>query len=79
MKVMENVKSSLQCRAFMKTHFNYVFSQIKQLISDICAFVVLCTLTHRFFFSNNVNFQNLKDVTEAAQLAAQLETNGMCF
>ena len=26
-------------------------------------------------FSNNVNFQSLKDVIEAAQLAAQLETN----
>ena len=30
-------------------------------------------------FSDNVNFQNLTDVTEAAQLAAQLETNGMSF
>ena len=62
----------------MKTHFNYIFSQIKQLISDVCAFVVLCTLTHRFFFWIT-NFQKLKDVTEAAQLAAQLETNGMSF
>ena len=49
----------------MKTHFNYVFSQIKRLISDIFAFLVLCTLTHRF----------LKDVTEATQLAAQLEAS----
>ena len=49
----------------MKTHFNYVFSQIKRLISDIFAFLVLCTLTHRF----------LKDVTEATQLAAQLQTS----
>ena len=48
----------------MKTHFSYVFSQVKRFISDICAFVV---------------FQNLKDVTEAAQLAAQLKTNGMSF
>ena len=30
--------------------FNYVFSHIKCLISDVCALVVLCTLTHRFFF-----------------------------
>ena len=64
----------------METHFNYVFSQSKRLISDVCAFVVLCTLAHRFFFRIlNVNFQNMKDVTEAAQLAAQLETNEMSF
>ena len=36
----------------MKTHFNYVFIEIKQLISDVCAFVVLCTLIRRFFFSD---------------------------
>ena len=63
----------------MKTHFDYVFSQIKRLFCDVYAFVVWCKLTHRFFFSDNVNFQNLKDVTEAAQLAAQLETNEMSF
>ena len=34
----------------MKTHFNYIFIQINLLISDVCALVVLCTLTHRFFF-----------------------------
>ena len=64
----------------MKTpwHFNYVFSQIKQLISDICAFVVLFA-NSSLLFLDNVNFQNLKDVTEAAQLAAQLETNAMSF
>ena len=35
------VKNSLKYRTLMKTHFNYVFSQIKRLISDICAFKVL--------------------------------------
>ena len=59
----------------MKTHFNSVFIQIKRLIFDVCALVVLCTLTHRFFFSENVNFKNLKDVIAAAQL----ETNGTSF
>ena len=59
----------------MKTHVNYVFIQIKQLISDVCTFVVLCMLTHRFFFWDNINFQNLKYVIEAAQL----ETNGTSF
>ena len=44
------VKNSLKYRAFMKTHFNSVFIQIKRLIFDVCALVVLCTLTHRFFF-----------------------------
>ena len=45
------VKNSLKYRAFMKTHFNYVFIQLnrKRLISDVCAVVFLCTLTHRFF------------------------------
>ena len=44
------VKISLKYHTFMKTHFNGIFIQIKRLISDVCAFVVLCMLTHRFFF-----------------------------
>ena len=49
----------------MNTHFNYVFNQIKQLVSNVLAFVVLCTLTHRFFFQIlNVNFQNLNGTTQ---------------
>ena len=43
------IKNSLKYQNFMKTH-NYVFIQIKQVISDVCAFVVLCKLTHRFLF-----------------------------
>ena len=35
------VTNSLKYRTFMKTHFNYVFIQIKRLISDVCALVVL--------------------------------------
>ena len=58
----------------MKTHFNYVFSQVKRLICDVCAFVVWCA-NSSLLFLDNVNFKNLKDVSEAAQL----ETNGMSF
>ena len=46
------VENSLIYHTFMKTHFNYVFIQIKQLISDVCAFVVLCTL----FETNGTSF-----------------------
>ena len=69
------IKNSLKYRTLMKTHFNYVFIQIQQPISDVCAYVVLWTLTHCCFFSENVNFQNLNDVIAAAQL----KTNGTSF
>ena len=69
------IKNSLTYRTFIKTHFNSVLIQIKRLISDVCACVVLCTLTHRFLYSDNVNFQNLKDVIATAQL----KTNGTSF
>ena len=38
------VKNSLKYHTFIKTYFNYVFIQIKWLISDFCALLVLCTL-----------------------------------
>ena len=59
----------------MKTHFNYIFIQIKRLISSVCAFVVLGTLDSSLHFLDDVNFQNLKDVIEASPL----ETNGTSF
>ena len=54
----------------MKIHFNYIFIQIKLLVSD--AFV---HMNSSLLFSDDVNFQNLKDVIAAAQL----ETNGTSF
>ena len=61
------VKNSLKYRTFMKTHLNYISIQIKRLIPDACAaFVVLCmSLTRHFFFSDNLNLQNLKDVCDS--------------
>ena len=50
----------------MKTHVNYF------------RYLCICSFVHAnssLLFSDNVNFQNLKDVIEAAQL----ETNGMSF
>ena len=44
------VKNSLKYPTIVKTHFNYVFIQIKRLFSNVCGFVVLLMLTHRFFF-----------------------------
>ena len=42
----------------------------------ICSFV---RANSSLLFSDNIKFQNLKDVTKAAQLAAQRETHGMSF
>ena len=64
------IKSLLKYHTLMKTHFNYVFIRIKRLVSD--AFV---HANSWLLFSDNVNFQNLKD----AIAVAQLETNGMSF
>ena len=70
-------KNSLKYKycTFRKTHFNYVFIQIKQLVSNVCAFVVLCIQKLVTFLLDNINFQNLKDVI----VAAQLEMNGTSF
>ena len=45
---------------------------------DYFRYLCICSFVHAnssLLFSDNVNFQNLKDVIEAAQL----ETNGMSF
>ena len=64
------IKGLLKYHNFKIPHFNYVFSQIKQLVSD--AFV---HANSWLLFSDNVSFQNLKD----AIAVAQLETTEMSF
>ena len=69
-RTLKKYIKSLVLHTFMKIHFNYVFIQIKRLVSD--AFV---HANSWLLFSDNVNFQKLKD----AIAVAQLETNGMSF
>ena len=49
------LKSSLKYGTFIKIHFDYVFIQIKRLVSDTFVHVNSSPL-----FADNVNFQNLK-------------------